>query len=136
MVRVDGQAQSVWQFEERDSSMEPTAMILVRILVGKIRKKAKLEAILRTIPVRGQTPGWNCVSWVKEALETLQQHQVSGQRIFESHQLDWDTIRYWALWYVQYKEATHRFDGQAEQGVFDTMKVATYDLLKGSETIP
>ncbi|KAG5790717.1 hypothetical protein H9Q69_010230 [Fusarium xylarioides] len=136
MTVVNGQAQPVWQFEERDIRMEPTNMILVRVIVGKVRKRDQVEAILRSIPVRGQTPGWNCVHWVQEALETLQQHQESGQRILENYRLNWDTVRYWELWYVQYKEAEHRFDGQAAPGTFDMGKVPTYDLLKESEQTP
>ncbi|QUC17540.1 uncharacterized protein UV8b_01781 [Ustilaginoidea virens] len=135
---IDGQAQSVWQFDETDIGMAPTAMILVRVLIGKVKKKDRLETVMRNIPIRAQTPGWNCVSWVKEAIQTLQQHQGSGRGILGSSacQLDWETVRQSALWYVEQKRAAHRFDGQAAPGTFDKKKVPTWDLLKNAERTP
>jgi hypothetical protein len=138
MSLVDGQLQSVWQFEERDIGMAPTAMILVRILIGKVKKKDRLETIMRSIPIRAQLPGWNCVYWVEEAIQALHQYQGSGGGIFvkPAFQLDWGTIRQYALWYVEEKVAAHRFDGQALPGTFDNTKVPTWDLLKNSERTP
>lgn len=44
-------------------------MILVRIQVAKIENMSSLEAILRSVPVKGGQPGWNYVERVIEALE-------------------------------------------------------------------
>ncbi|TWU74366.1 hypothetical protein ED733_000287 [Metarhizium rileyi] len=135
---IDGHVQSVWQFEERDIGMAPTAMILVRVLIGKVKKKDRLDTILRGITIRGQSPGWNCVYWVEEAIRALYTYQESGGGIFEksAFQLDWETIRQCALRYVEEKKASHRFDGQASSGTFDNNKVPTWDLLKNVERSP
>lgn len=137
MTVVNGLLKSVWQFEERDINMAPSAMILVRILVGKVKNRDRVAAILRSIPIRGEHAGWNCVSWVQEALQALQQRQISQQDIFErsSYQLDWHTVSQCAMVYVAQKAAAHRFDGQAAAGTYDNRKVATWDLLKNKEQI-
>ncbi|KKK25449.1 hypothetical protein AOCH_006510 [Aspergillus ochraceoroseus] len=59
-------------FEERDCPLAPTNMLLVRIVVGKVADGSRLVEILRSTPIRQGQPGWNCVSWVKEALESLE----------------------------------------------------------------
>ncbi|KAJ5720913.1 uncharacterized protein N7483_008847 [Penicillium malachiteum] len=63
---------SEWSFEERDCPLAPTSMLLVRVMVGKVAEGNRLVEILRNAPIREGQPGWNCVFWVKEALETLQ----------------------------------------------------------------
>ncbi|KAJ5780060.1 hypothetical protein N7457_005220 [Penicillium paradoxum] len=40
-------------------------------MVGKVADGNRLVKILRNTPIRQGQPGWNCVSWVKEALEML-----------------------------------------------------------------
>jgi len=51
---------SEWFFEERESSLTPTNMLLVRIMVGKVTDKNRLVDILRKTPIRQGQPGWNC----------------------------------------------------------------------------
>lgn len=133
---MDNQLRSVWRFQERAIHMEPTNMILVRVLLGKIRKRDRVESLLRQIPVRGDIAGWNCVSWVMDALATLKRYQDSGSRMFGKHVLEWNAVRLSALHYVQYKRENHRFDGSAEPGTFDQRKVATWDILKDREKNP
>jgi hypothetical protein len=137
-MNVDGQMQWVWGFEERDISMGPTTMVLVRILIGKVKQKDRLETVLRSVPIGHSTVGWNCVQWVREALVALEHWHGNGIRLFESsaYQLDWYQVRDTAVWYVQLKEDQHRFDGQAQAGTFDTDRVPTWDMLKGREKIP
>lgn len=62
---------SEWFFEERECPLVPTSMLLVRVIVGKVADGNRLVEILRNTPIRQGRPGWNCVSWVKEALEML-----------------------------------------------------------------
>ncbi|KAM3504493.1 hypothetical protein MY10362_003541 [Beauveria mimosiformis] len=136
MTLIDGVAQSVWAYDKRDIAMAPTCMILIRILIGKVKKRKRLETILRAIPIRaGRQVGWNCVSWIIEALNTLYRHQEAGDRIFERSAsiLEWETIRDTALRYVAQKEMEHRFNGRAEEGAFDATKVPTWDMLKNRE---
>ncbi|KAF5560245.1 hypothetical protein FPHYL_6758 [Fusarium phyllophilum] len=122
--------QSVWEYEEREIPMMPTSMLLVRIMIGKVKDGNRLESILRGIPVRPEVGGWNCVAWVKEAVEiALQDKRALGN----PRNLSWDSIRDVAMWYVEDKKAAHRFDGQGE---YDQSKAATWDMLEGVERVP
>jgi hypothetical protein len=102
-------------------------MLLVRIMVGKVADGHRLVEILRGTPIRGGQPGWNCISWVKEALEVLAEERALGTSV-----LDWSRVRDEAMAYCQRKKDQHRFDGQ---GNFDMKKAATYDLLMEKEII-
>lgn len=118
-----------WLFEEKEIPLIATQMLLVRICVGKIQKYDRTVQILRSIPVQNNVPGWNCVSWVKEALEALER---DGKAI-GTGKLDWTSVRNGAMSYVERKKRAHRFDGQ---GSFDMTKPPTYNLFEGAETIP
>lgn len=133
MTSIQGQAQSQWEFEERDISMGATSMILVRVVVGKVKDQQRLVSILKSIEIRANQPGWNCVGWVQEALEVLgKDGKALGTSI-----TDWQTIRDTSLWYIQRKEVEHRFDGRAQPGSFDATKVPTYDMAeKKTEIVP
>ncbi|EQK97991.1 hypothetical protein OCS_06296 [Ophiocordyceps sinensis CO18] len=127
-----GQRRTVWAFEEREIGMAPTAMILVRILVAKVKNRDRLISVVRGVPIRGGQPGWNCVEWVREALQMIQM----DRKAIGTAVVDWPTVRDASLRYVMEKEADHRFDGQAAPGLYDTEKVPTWTLLEGSESIP
>lgn len=121
---------SVWEYEERESSMMPTAMLLVRVMFGKVKDRNRLESLLRSIPIRSDVAGWNCVAWVEEAVgATLQDKKVLG---VPKH-INWESIRGTAMWYVEQKKSDHRFDGQGE---FDMSKAATWDMIDGVERVP
>ncbi|KAF4975448.1 hypothetical protein FZEAL_7768 [Fusarium zealandicum] len=128
----DSGTQSVWEFSEQETGTSSTLMILVRIQVAKIKSMTSLEAMLRSVPVRGEQPGWNCVEWVREALAALQN---DGDALGTSV-LDWAIVRDGCMRYVERKAMQHRFDGQAAPGQFDTSRVSTYDLLEGKELVP
>ncbi|TVY47527.1 hypothetical protein LOCC1_G003694 [Lachnellula occidentalis] len=127
--RMLAAGQSEWYFEERDVGLLATSMQLVRIMIGKIEKMDRLVSILRRVPIRQGQRGWNCVSWVKEALESL---NADGKALGTSVTA-WQAVRDGAMWYIQKKKAEHRFDGR---GNFDMRFAATYDLLGGKETVP
>lgn len=118
-----------WYFEERDVGLLATSMLLVRIMIGKVENMNRLVRTLRKVPIRPEQAGWNCVGWVKEALEAL---NADGKALGTSV-TEWQAIRDGAMWYVQKKKDEHRFDGK---GNFDMKYAATYDLLDGKETIP
>lgn len=119
---------SEWFFEERESPLAPTSMLLVRVVIGKIENGNRLVEILRNTPIRQGQPGWNCVGWVKEALEKLKvDPKALGTSIVE-----WEKVRGEAMNYCQRKKDQHRFDGQ---GNFDMRKVPTYDLMERKEII-
>ncbi|KAF7509587.1 hypothetical protein GJ744_007625 [Endocarpon pusillum] len=46
--------------------------------------------------------------------------------------LEWESVRDEAMKYCQRKQDQHRFDGQ---GLYDSSKAPTYDLVEGKETI-
>lgn len=119
---------SEWFFEERECSLTPTSMLLVRIMVGKVADGNRLVSILRSTPIRQGQPGWNCVIWVKEALDTLK----ADSKALGTSVVEWEKVRNEAMDYCQRKKDQHRFDGQAS---FDMRKVPTYDLLERREII-
>jgi hypothetical protein len=104
-------------------------MLLVRIMIGKVEKKDRLVTIMRNVPIKQGEPGWNCVIWVKEAIEAL---RADGKALGTSRTV-WQYVRDTAMWYIEKKKNEHRFDGLAN---FDIKQSATYDLLEGKETIP
>ena len=118
-----------WVYEARDCTLEATSMQLVRILIGKVEKKDRLESVMSSVPIVQDDEEWNCVIWVKEAMARL---KADGKAMGTS-QLEWQTVRDAAMSYVQQKKDQHRFDGR---GNFNTSSPATYDLLDGKETIP
>jgi len=120
---------SEWVFEEREVTLLATSMLLVRIMIGKVKKMDRLESALRKVPIRQGQMGWNCVGWVKEALEVL---NADGKALGTSV-TEWQAVRDGAMQYAQRKKAEHRFDGR---GNFNMRYAATYDLLDGKETVP
>ena len=115
---------SAWVFEEKESSL----MVLVRVMIAKVNNRDRLISILRNVPIRPHVLGWNCVEWVKEALELLEKDgKALGNSVTE-----WRTVRNAAMDYCQRKKDEHRFDGKAQ---FDMITVPTYDLLEKRETV-
>jgi hypothetical protein len=122
--------QSTWEYEEREISMIPSSTLLVRVLIGKIKDGVRMESILRETPLRPKTDGWGGVEWVKEALVTAfgEKGVVRGPK-----SLDWEMVRDTAMWYVEEKRSSRRFEGQADDGDFDRMKAPTWDLVERVE---
>lgn len=125
--RVQDDMGVAWLFEEGPSALAPTRMILIRVMVGKVEDRERLFNVLRGTPIRASEPGWNCVSWVKEALEGLKKDGTA----LGSCAIEWDLVRDRAMGYCQKKRDEHRFDGSTTA---DTSKIPTYDLIKGKET--
>jgi hypothetical protein len=118
----------VWGMEERGTTMLATNMQLVRVLIGKVEDRSRLETIFRKVPIRKDQPGWNCVGWIKEALEDL---GANGKALGASV-TDWQQVRNMAMQYIERKKREHRFDGTAN---FDMRRPATFDMLENKETI-
>lgn len=119
---------SEWYFEERDCPLAPTNMLLVRIMIAKVEDNGQLISILRNTPIRQGEQGWNCVLWIKEALEKL---EADGKTLGTSV-IEWGRVRDGVMTYCQRKKDQHRFDGK---GNFDMNKVPTYDLIEQKETV-
>jgi hypothetical protein len=128
--RITETDQIEWFFEERDVSLAATNMQLVRIMIGKVKWKHRLVEVLRKVPIKQGDPGWNCVIWLKEALQALRE----DGKVLGRSRTEWQYVRDAAMRYIEQKKHEHRFDGL---GGFDMSKAATYDLLAGGvETIP
>ncbi|KAH9883043.1 hypothetical protein J1614_000410, partial [Plenodomus biglobosus] len=119
--RVTGPDSSAWLFEERETTLAPTSMLLVRVMIAKMENKD------RFISMQG-VAGWNCVGWVQEVLQSL---EADGKAL-GTGVTEWVKARNAAMEYCQRKKEEHRFDGQ---GNFDMSKVPTYDLIVRKETI-
>jgi len=121
----------VWQYEAISIPLKPTKMLLVQIIIGKIRNIDRLINIFQNTPIRAGQPGhesWNCVEWLKEALELV---RCDGEAL-KPPMIDWKLVRNTAMWYVDKKQEEHRFDGQ---GTYDQSETATWDLLTRQELI-
>lgn len=113
-----------WEFVKQEVSLQPTDMILVRVIVGKIEDGKRLDSILSQIPVRGGTPQWNCVSWVKEALATVEgDGKTLGTCVTE-----WDKVRDTAMEFCQRKKDEGCFKEK-----YNPQRVPTYDLMGNKE---
>ncbi|KAI3399149.1 hypothetical protein diail_7728 [Diaporthe ilicicola] len=139
MTAVDGRTKSRWVYEERDISMNPTAMILVRVVIGKVASAERVAAVLRQVPVRDNQSGWNCVWWLREALGMLRAggggKALARSSSSSSSVPSWEEAGEAAMGFVRRKEREHRFDGRAAPGWFDMNRVATFDLLRGEEVV-
>ena len=108
--------------------MTATNMILVRVLIGKILDPNGLATKLRSVKVENDDPTWNCVHWVKNALDDI----ASAKDLMGTSKLDWKVVKDAAMAYCQRKTEQGRFNGSAN---FDSSKVPTFDLLEGRESV-
>lgn len=124
-----GPGESKWSYQELDIPLTAINMLLVRITVAKILERVR--EILQSVPLRPDEKGWNCVGWVKEALEMLgEDDKALGTRA-----ILWETVRDTAPSYCDGKKEAHRFDGKAQPPV-DTTWAPTFSLTSGKEVIP
>jgi hypothetical protein len=131
--KILGPSNSQWVFEEIDVSHRATNMLLVRIAIAKIVKVERVREILRATPIRQGETGWNCVGWVKEALQLL---DTDGEVPLGTRVIEWVKVRDAAMSYCNAKKAAHRFDGKAEGAAFDIERPPTFDLTTNRETVP
>ncbi|KAB8346211.1 hypothetical protein FH972_023256 [Carpinus fangiana] len=123
-----------WVFETKQVPLEPFEMILVRVTVAKVADRKKLDRILKAVPVVLDSDDWNCVGWVEDALAELRKETSRGA-LTSGAVLGWEKVKLEAKVFVQKKKDEHRFDGKAEQGKFDSMKVPTWSALEGRELV-
>lgn len=118
-----------WVYDEDRIDLYPTGMLLCRVIIGKVEDVGRLRDIFQRTPVRAARPGWNCVEWVKEAVESA----IRDSHALETNVESWGLVRDAAMWYVAEKKVAHRFDGTVP---FDNRKAATWNLLEGFEQTP
>lgn len=119
---------SSWFFEEREISLAPSNMLLVRIVIGKVEDRERFLTIIRNTPIMQSQPNWNCVSWIMDVLHRL----ASDGNAVGTGVLQWQKVRDGAMGYCQKKKDGHRFDGR---GSYDLTKAPTYDLIEGKEIV-
>ncbi|KAI1117982.1 hypothetical protein F5Y14DRAFT_447391 [Nemania sp. NC0429] len=119
----------VWAYEEQQIDRGPQYMLLTRVIIGKVLDKGRLRSIIGGIPVRPETPGWNCVGWVREAVDAV----LRDDRALGTTVETWAEVKDTAMHYIEAKRASHRFDGQ---GKLSGGTAATWDMLQNKEVIP
>lgn len=119
--------QLVWEYQEVKVTMAPTPRLRIRVMIRKINDKQRLMSVLRNTPVRGEGSGWNCVEWLKEALEFVERDDVA----LRTSVTDWKTVRDAAMWYVEYKHGQGRFDE-----CDGPKRAPTWDIVERRELIP
>lgn len=114
-------------FSNEETHTGPTGGLLIRVIVGKIKDHDRLQSIFDHIPLRNlEDPTWNCVGWVKEALQTA----TSDSRAVGTCVKDWNLIRETAMRYIARKEAIGRF---SLPEVYNPEKAPTWDMLQNIE---
>ena len=99
---------SEFYYDEQECPLIATDMLLLRIKIGKVENGPRLVEILRDTRIRQYIPGWNCVSWVQEVLETFE----AAKKTLGTSVLEWDQMRDEVMRYCPQKKDEHRFDGQ------------------------
>ncbi|KAI6090405.1 hypothetical protein F4821DRAFT_275078 [Hypoxylon rubiginosum] len=117
-----------WEYEEETIQAKPSSNMLVRVVVGRVADMDRLKSLIRQVPVpmHPEDPNWNCVIWVKEALEAV----IDDGKALSTSVDSWDKARDEVMWYVEEKMDKR---GQVS-GV--KQKVSTWDMLDGKELIP
>ncbi|KAJ8128064.1 hypothetical protein O1611_g5570 [Lasiodiplodia mahajangana] len=119
----------VWRYEEERLDIGARNILLTRVVIGNVLDMGRLRSIFANIPVRPDVPNWNCVGWVREAVEAA----LKDSEALSSSITSWEAVKEKSLWYIQKKTVEHRFDGQ---GNFSGQKAATWDMLEDKEVIP
>lgn len=78
-----------WRYRVRKDDLMGYGNFIARVLVAKLSPAhaGTLDALFKTAPVVQDDPSWNCVSWVKGALDVL---RASGGEL--SVVVDGDTV--------------------------------------------
>ncbi|OJZ90772.1 hypothetical protein ASPFODRAFT_41214 [Aspergillus luchuensis CBS 106.47] len=130
-----------WTFEERSTALD--TMVLARVLIGKVVDRERLVEILRGVPVGGEEEeegeeGWNCVSWVRGAVEAIKRDEDDGNEVLgKGSVLEWRVVRDAAMGFAGRKMGEGWFrsstssSGGVEMG--DGGRVAVWDLVEGKE---
>ncbi|KAE8136018.1 hypothetical protein BDV38DRAFT_250410 [Aspergillus pseudotamarii] len=122
-----------WRFERSmidDINLQPR--LLVCVVIGKIVSQEHVERMFGDTPVyqvdhpdKEKALGFDCRSWVVDAVERLRQSGVV------SSLLDWELLERKAVEYVEGKKRMGRWN--AGQDVSAKLGVPIMDLITGSE---
>lgn len=121
LQNVSGQASQPWRYERAAvSDFRSEHRLLVRVIIAKITSIERLERTLEALPIyqkddpdQTKAESFNCVSWVRAAVEGL----VKADALARPR--DWDSIQKRSLIYVEEKKGMGRWESSqtAESGI-------------------
>ncbi|GAD97474.1 hypothetical protein LEMA_P119770.1 [Paecilomyces variotii No. 5] len=122
-----------WVFEaSRLGDSETRFRLLTRVLIAKIGDPSSVDASLRSVPVVQGDPDFNCISWVRSVIETLDAHGV----LSKSKVVDWSAIDQRCRNYVAKKKAAGRWrSSPTPDSKHRSVKIPTWDMLQERETV-
>jgi hypothetical protein len=93
-------------YEEQDMDLSLAQMIHVKIAVAKVISIARLQKILRDLPLHDDDPSYTCFSWVKCAFQKL----IADRKALKGYVSgsDWPDIEARTRRYVQQKREQRR----------------------------
>jgi hypothetical protein len=80
-----------WFFEQLHVDAKGTSKLLTTTPIGKVVDMDRLLEILRDIPIPQNEPDWNCVNWMREALDEISHDQTALE--IEGLGADWQALR-------------------------------------------
>jgi hypothetical protein len=101
--------------------------LLVRVMIGKVEDRKRLRTLLEAVPIPQDDPNWNCVSWIRDALELIAR---DGRCLGKASATDWKTVESFVTDYLNSKVSGGRF---TEEGL--RPGVPTWDLAGNVELI-
>lgn len=110
-----------WIYEAVQVNSNFDDRILVRVLLGEVRRVDLSERLFAEVPVIQNDPTFNCVTWVHHALLQLMDSTI----VRTSTRLHWDNIQRTTLDYVNTKKQQGRFETGWDG---DSSRVPTVDM--------
>ncbi|KAK5045604.1 hypothetical protein LTR84_008973 [Exophiala bonariae] len=123
-------------FEDQDVASNPALQAgLIRVTVAKVTDEARLQSILRSIPIRQDDTAFNCLTWVREAFVKLHQDGKSLKSYLKED--DWGAVESCARKYCRRKRDIGRWtEDRVPRGLWNMDKISTFNFWENRETTP
>lgn len=130
---IAGKATQPWRYERTDIlDVRSEHRLLARVVIAKVISVSKLESILAAVPIyqvddpdQEKAQAFNCRTWIRLALEQLQQKGVLAGLG------DWESIDRQSVEYVERKAASGRWNALC----VGEMEVPMLSLLENREIV-
>jgi hypothetical protein len=110
-----------WVFEETYRPNLATGGLIARVRIAKITDMDRLIEIFNGLPVTPDVAGWNCVTWVRDAMGILEtDHTALGTRMSN---FGWEEVRKQAMDFTRHVIERQNMDTTT------SYTIATLDLL-------
>ena len=116
-----------WYYEEQDVEASASEKVMVRIAIAKVVSTARLEKILRSLPLPEDDPSYSCLTWVKTGFRKLINDSSAIKGYVNAD--DWVDIESRARRYAQQKRGQRRF----QEGTGDKTTVPTWNFWENRE---